>query len=345
MALDDGYYDRLEQANAAAHWLRDFTPRPAPEPYIWHWEQMEPLIREAAAEEALGGERRSLTLHNPAHKRGGGGTICSLIAAIQLIKPGEVATAHRHTATAIRFIMVGSTAHTVVNGEKVQMEEGDLVLTPSWAWHDHAHSGFTNEDMIWMDVLDAPLAGYLGIQRREMYHEDTQPVTKREGFTAARIGGGLMRGFQDTRPERALAMIYKWKDSYGALLNSDEASPFDGVAMEYVNPLNAGHTLPSMSLSLQRLRPGEHTRAHRHAHSVVYHAAQGDGFTIVEGRRMDWAKFDIFALPPWTWHEHGNASQDTDAVLFSLSDLPVVEAVGMAEEEEGEYQEVVGTID
>ncbi len=77
---------------------------------------------------------------------------------------------------------------------------------------------------------------------------------------------------------------------------------------------------------------------------MVYHVAQGDGFTIVDGQRLDWNKFDIFAVPPWTWHEHGNASTTADAVLCSLSDLPVMDAVGMAAEEEGDHQEVTGTL-
>jgi len=303
---------------------------------------MEPLIREAGDGEGLEsiGERRALSLRNPGFQGQRHGTISTISAAIQLIKPGEIAKAHRHTSAAIRFIIQESTAYTVVNGEKVFMEEGDLVLTPSMMWHDHAHAGLTNKDMIWLDALDSPLMMFLETQLGDQFPEDTQPVTVPDGYTAGRIGRGLMRGFRDRQQELALPLIYKWADSYGALQECQDSSPFDGAAMEYVNPHRGGHTLPTMSCSLQMLRPGEQTRSHRHTHSVVYHVAKGQGSTMVNGVRLDWEAHDTFTVPAWAWHEHANSSSTTDAVLFTLSDLPVVEAMGVSYEEEGQHEAV-----
>jgi gentisate 1,2-dioxygenase len=347
MGLTDEFYERAAEASCSPLWRRNRSLDLRVAPYVWRWATMEPLIREAGAGEGLEsiGERRALSLRNPGFKGQRHGTISTISTAIQLIKPGEIAKAHRHTSAAIRFIIQESTAYTVVNGEKVFMEEGDLVLTPSMMWHDHAHAGLTNRDMIWLDALDSPLMMYLETQLGDQFPEDTQPVTIPDGYTAGRIGRGLMRGFRDKATERTLPLIYKWADSYAALQESRDSSPFDGVAMEYVNPLTAGHTLPTMSCSLQMLRPQEQTRSHRHTHSVVYHVARGEGCTMVNGTRLDWTAHDTFTVPAWAWHEHANASSTNDAVLFSLSDLPVVEAMGVSYEEEGEHEAMTSLVE
>ena len=142
-----------------------------------------------------------------------------------------------------------------------------------------------------------------------------------------------------------LPINYKWKDAYGSLIGFGEKDRFDGVIMEYANPVTGGHSMPTLALKLQRLEPGTHTDAHRHTSSVVYHAAKGSGYSIIDGKRLDWSKGDTFVLPSWAFHEHGCNSKDDDAVLFSMSDLPVIEAMGLYREEEGEGQEVTGTIE
>ena len=345
MALDQGYYDRLKEASITPVWNRPRASSVRVAPHIWRWDMMEAFIREAADNEGLDalGERRSLSMVNPGYQGQRHGIISTQTTAVQLIKPGEIATAHRHPAAALRFIMHGSDAYTIVDGEKMYMEEGDLVLTPSMMYHDHAHAGFTDQDMIWMDVLDGPLSTFLEVMGGDQYPEDVQPITKPAGYSAGRVGRGFMRNFGDVPTDRTLPLGYKWEDSYGALLDSTQETPFDGVAMEYINPITGGHTFPNMAVSLQRLRPGEHTRTHRHNHSTVYNAAKGSGFTIVDGVRMDWNLHDIFCVPSGAWHEHGNSSDSDDAVLFSVSNLPVVENADLAREEEGDSQEVTET--
>lgn len=136
------------------------TPQPQPKmiAYMWPWSLLEPIITASTQAVPVGDERRALQLFNP----GLGGrwaTTNNLIAAVQVLLPGEVARAHRHTPTAIRFIIEGSGAYTTVDGEKICMEPGDLVLTPSWAWHDHGNN--TTERVVWMDGLDIPLVASL----------------------------------------------------------------------------------------------------------------------------------------------------------------------------------------
>jgi gentisate 1,2-dioxygenase len=94
-------------------------------------------------------------------------------AGLQLINPGETASAHRHQAFALRFIIEGSRGFTAVDGQKLYMEEGDVILTPQWHWHDHGHEG--QEPMIWLDGLDLPIYHKLPTHFAEPYHEPRYP--------------------------------------------------------------------------------------------------------------------------------------------------------------------------
>ena len=163
------------------------------------------------------------------------------------------------------------------------------------------------------------------------------------GATNASIGNGMMRPVDGGDPTKVLPLTYRWAESYNTLLAVEGGDAHDGAIMEYSNPVTAGHTMPTLACKLQRLAAGEHLDAHRHTSSVIYHVAKGEGFSIIDGRRLDWSFGDTFTLPAWSMHEHGNDSSD-DAVLFSMSDIPVVEAMRLYRAEDGERQEVTGTI-
>ncbi|MBV8353983.1 MAG: cupin domain-containing protein, partial [Candidatus Eremiobacteraeota bacterium] len=131
-------------------------PLPAPKAvaHVWAWKTMQPLLERAGRlVSAADAERRVFMLVNPALKAPY--TTDTLYAGLQLILPGEVARAHRHVAFALRFIVEGEGTYTAVDGEKVTMRRGDLVLTPSWNFHDHGNESTT--PMIWLDGLDLPV--------------------------------------------------------------------------------------------------------------------------------------------------------------------------------------------
>lgn len=136
---------------------------------------------------------------------------------------------------------------------------------------------------------------------------------------------------------------YEWADAYRGLIEYggvSEGSPFDGTIVNYVNPVSGGHVMPTMGASVQRLLPGQHTKAHRHTGSFIYQCAKGMGATIIEGKRLDWKERDIFCLPSWMWHEHINMSATEEACLFSFHDLPVIESLGLYHEQP--YEEFDG---
>jgi gentisate 1,2-dioxygenase len=200
-------------------------------------------------------------------------------------------------------------------------------------WHGHRNGG---EPVVWLDGLDNPLLFLLQSITWEAYPGGVQPMKPRAEHTAPRIDA--------TRPvwEKAAAwptynLHYKWLDTYKKLQSLAEGpgSPFDGVALEYVNP-DGGHTMPTMSCGIQMLRPGETTKTHRHNYSVIYHAFRGSGTTIVNGQMFEWDEGDCFVLPLWSWHSHQNRSKSGEAILYSVSDLPVMDALKLYREEAGE---------
>ena len=340
------FYKVLERQKLVPGWTRGQrdTPRSYSVPYLWRWADLEPLVWRAGELLTHGTEveRRILHLANPALEARPGtvghpGTSHTMAAYVQLLLPGEVAPAHRHTPTAIRWVLQGQGAYTTIEGDRCLMERGDLVLTPAWTWHDHAHDG--DEPMIWMDGLDTPLVRSLESVFNEVYSEDQHPVTKGINDSLRKYGDGALRPAWEVHHDPWSPLLhFKWEQTRRALdqLSQVEASPYDDVALEYTNPSTGGTVLDTMACWIQLVRAGARTRAHRHTSSAVYQVFEGQGYTVIDGQRFDWVKGDFFVVPSWAWHEHVNETGD-EAVLFSIQDIPIMRAAGLYREEA--YQE------
>jgi gentisate 1,2-dioxygenase len=169
------YYAQLRAQHITPAWIGggiSVEPRSEAVPYVWHWRDLRPQAMRAA--ELVGtaqAERRVLRLTNPELR---GIASNTLVANIQIVMPGEIARAHRHSGAALRLIIEGRGGYTVVNGERVPMSPGDLVLTPNWSWHDHAND--TDAPMIWLDGLDTPLVRMLEAGFYEEYHQERQDI-------------------------------------------------------------------------------------------------------------------------------------------------------------------------
>src|SRR5947208_17145566 len=146
------------------------SPHPKAIPHIWRADLIDRVVKESGQAVPVGEERRAMQLFNPGLE-GRWATTNTLVAAVQVLLPGEVARAHRHSPAAIRFIIEGDGAYTAVEGEKVIMHPGDFILTPSWQWHDHGNE--TNQTVVWMDGLDVPLTKSLNAMFFQM-HQDVK---------------------------------------------------------------------------------------------------------------------------------------------------------------------------
>ena len=336
-SVERDFHERMHSAQMYGLWelASQMTrcPEPSAIPYMWKSSLIEALVRESGEVVPVGEERRALQLFNPG-MAGRWATTNTMIAAVQLLLPGEVARAHRHTPTAIRFIMEGDGAYTAVDGERVYMAPGDLILTPSWAWHDHGNE--TGRPVVWMDGLDSPLVQALNAMFFQFYDQPQVPACKPRNASVQLHGhASLHPTWVKDRPRSSPLLLYSWETTSSSLasLRGVAGDPYDGVALEYTHPMTGGSLLPTMACWIQMLRPRERTRAHRHTGSAVYYVAQGTGETIIDGRRFAWSKGDIVVLPSWALHEHANVSAADDAMLFSIQDRPVLEALGLYREE------------
>lgn len=331
------YLADVQAAGLDAPWSR---PGPLIEPKrthvesrLWRWAEIEPLLRRSAefVSPGRGAERRILRLANPGvPERTSTHTIS---VAIQYLLPGEVAPAHRHTPNAIRFMLHGQGAYTTIEGDKCLMRPGDLVLTPYMTWHDHGNEGV--EPVIWIDGLDSPVVRYLEVLSMQSYSQERQVPQSLAGLSEHRFGtAGLHPAWHPPDAPSYHLLHYRWEATYAALnrLAALEASPFDDVIMEYIDPATGRSPLPTLGCYIQMIRPGVQTRAHRQTSSAVYYVVEGTGFSVIEGVRYDWQPGDFFVVAPWAAHAHGNDGS-VAAVLFSLQDVPLLTALGLYREE------------
>ena len=306
----DGYYAQLRAQHVTPAWIGggiSVEPQSKAVPFLWHWRDLRPQAMRAA--ELVGtaqAERRVLRLTNPELP---GIASNTLVANIQIVMPGEIARAHRHSGAALRFIIEGRGGYTVVNGERVPMFPGDLVLTPNWSWHDHAND--TDAPMIWLDGLDTPLVRMLDAG---FYEEHPR---ERQGFGA---------------PVNASQWHYPMSEMRAALQRLAAANTGDGLVLEYINRVTGGPVMPTIACHMLLLRPGEKTRARRGVCCTNYHVVEGAGYSMVGGQRLEWEDKDVFTVPTWTFCEHVN-SGDRPAFLFSFNDAPVMKALSLYREE------------
>jgi len=213
------------------------------------------------------------------------------------------------------------------------MHPGDFVLTPSWQWHDHGNE--TQETVVWMDGLDVPLTRSLNAMFFEMGKELKASHHKPVNGSQALYGHGkLTPTWTKERPLFSPLMLYSWEQTQQALhdLRNHDADPHDGICLEYTHAQTGGPVLPTMSCRVQMIRKGEKLKPKRVTGSSVFHVVQGRGRSVIEGKVFDWEKGDIVALPSWAQHDYANAGGE-DAILFSISDRPVLEALGFYREQ------------
>ncbi len=320
--------DWLAERHMQGHW-KHLARGPELKPYLWRWTDIYAGLMKATEVVSMRDTlRRTIQLKNP----GLGHWMTNTIhLSVQCVLPGEVATAHRHNAAAIRFVVQGGEgAFTVVEGEAMPMGDGDLITTPNWTWHDHYNHG--DKPVIWLDGLDIRLAS-LAKLFSEPFSEARQPIQQPPGFSGKMLG--------HVRPpylERALRtppFRYAWADTQAAfemLKAAEIEDACDGYYLTYTHPVHGGPTLPTFACDIQLLRPRCSLKAHRHSCTTIYHAFRGDGVTQIEGERFAWQQGDIFVVPPWYWHKHENPSGG-ESILFAMTDRPAMEALDLYREE------------
>lgn len=334
------YYARLAPYHLSPLWeslhrLVPLSPNTTARGVLWSYRQIRPQLIEAgdliSATEAV---RRVLVMENP-ELPGQLSITPSLYAGLQLLLPGEIAPSHRHTQTAIRLVLEGEGAYTAVDGERIAMRPGDFIITPAWTWHDHGHPGQAESGapVVWLDGLDIPMMRFFGAGFAENYPEPVQPVRQAAGVSQARYGQGLLPVRH--RAESAVSPIFSYpyarsRDALEILKQQGELDAWEGVKLRYANPATGGWATPTIGTSLQLLPAGFVGRAWRGTDATVFTVIEGQGEARIGTERFAFEPNDVFVVPSWTALR---LAAQSECVLFSFSDRPVQQALGILREE------------
>ena len=330
--LPQDYRDDMEKAGVAPLWpmMRKVLPHGKPEPVTrpsyWNFQDLRPLLLRAGeltpVEKA---ERRVLVMSDQGRGTGAMQATSSIYIGMQLLLPGETAPAHRHTPSAVRIIVEGKGGYTVVDGEKLPMNRGDLVLTPGGEWHDHGHEG--EEPVIWLDALDLPLFVYL-----EGSYAEEAPLQAQRNRPDSAMVEYLASGLRPARrgaPRRYPMMRFPWARTEEAL--REMAKYTDGpVELDYINPETGEDVLPTMGFTAMMIRPGETVRPAMTSDSAVFHVIGGSGKSVINGETFAWTEKDTFTAPVFAEVDH--SAGDAPAFLIRVHDRPLQEKLGYYEE-------------
>jgi gentisate 1,2-dioxygenase len=322
----EAFYRKIDGENLSALWnvLGDLVtpePRSACRPHLWKFDSIRDYMTEAGklitAKEA---ERRVLVLENPG-LRGQSKVTTSLFAGVQMVVPGDVAPAHRHSQSALRFVLEGKGAHTTVDGERTAMEPGDFVITPSMTWHDHSNE--TSEPMFWLDGLDIPMVQFFDASFAEGSNEDQQKISKPAGDSFARYGHNPAAGRREAQIQDLADLqlsLQLHARGAGAGQDARRMGRLPWAEAEILQPRDRRfrdaddrHLHPAIAEGLQdRALPRDRRHRVRRDRRQGPHPDRRPDFRM--GPR------DLFVVPSWHWVTH---EADTDSVLFSFSDRPV----------------------
>jgi gentisate 1,2-dioxygenase len=307
----DELYALLRPMNTGPGWNKPTPslwnkPRRTFVPFRWRYAQAKAALDSAGrlinTELA---ERRNLILFNPIEGNDYA-TTRTLLAAYQMILPREKARSHRHTPNALRLILdADEGAYTIVNGVKVAMQPGDVLLTPNWHWHGHGNE--SSAPAYWVDFLDTPLIHAL----EPMFFEPHPDVYEAVAEVA-------------TQSE----IRFAWGESLRRLNDSPQTPE-----APYATQIALGNpAMATISLHMMRLTRGTETEIHRTTANNIYAVAHGTGASMIDGDSFGWSRGDVIAVPAWRPHSH---CASEDAVLLRVSDEPVLRKLELLRSERG----------
>ncbi|SNT38214.1 gentisate 1,2-dioxygenase [Noviherbaspirillum humi] len=336
LAERKAFYDRINEFSMTPLWevlnaLVPRTPTTPVVPTLWRYSEVREHVMEAgrliSAAEA---ERRVLILENPG-LRGQSSVTHSLYAGLQLILPGEVAPAHRHSQSALRLVLDGEGAYTAVDGERTTMRRGDFIITPSWTFHDHGNLG--SDPVVWLDGLDIPTVRFFDAGFAEPGERESQQTSRHEGDALARYGSNMVPVDFYQRPhEPTKVFVYPFARTRESLLGVSKSGidAHFGHKLRFVNPATGASPMPTIGAFSQYLPAGFETQTYRCTDSTVYVCQEGEGAAEINGQTYRFAENDVFVVPSW----HSLKLQaGRGTILFSFSDRPSQQALGLWREQ------------
>jgi gentisate 1,2-dioxygenase len=313
-------------------------------PTLWRWNDYGPYLERIAkiAEQAdippiEFADRQSILLTNPG--LGGRLQVTNTIrCAISIYNPGDVAPAHVHSPNASRTILSEKGGYTNIEGERCEAKRGDLILTPNGTWHDHGNED--DKPVVWIDMLDWPLMEFLDCAWVDQDFRDhtgaparNQVVKHTPEYSARLYGhGGLKPAFVSNQRgwgQQATPLFhFRGEEVRAALdgLRGETGDPYEGIILDFVNPLTGTAVFPTLRYAAQLIRNGEELLEKRETCGTFIVVMDGEGYSI-GGERFEWKQNDIMVVPPFTWRKHVNTGKG-DAVLYTVSEAELLKRIG-----------------
>ncbi len=328
------FYETIKKQNMTPLWeVLDELVTQAPQddaiPHMWKFNEIKKHIIDSGdlitAKEA---ERRVLILENPG-LMGKSRITNTLYAGMQLVLPGEIAPNHRHTQSALRFIIEGEGAYTTVDGEKVIMKPGDFIITPNWSWHDHGNE--TNDYVIWLDGLDIPLVKFLNSSFSEKSTLIKQSNTHSGNISLSRYSNGLIPDNYQANSLGSASPLFSYpysksKSALYGMLSKSNIDPYQGVKLKYVNPTNGSYAIPTIATFMQLFPRNFESLCYQSTESIVFNVVEGEGKSKINEKMFSWKAKDTFVAPSWSKIKHFS---EKDSIIFSFSDRPIQELLGL----------------
>ena len=292
--------------------LNPSLPNPRCSPHIWRFEEVKPyLLRAGQLISEKQAERRVLMLVNPS--REAPYTTDTIYAGLQLVMPNEIAAAHRHTAFAMRFIIEGSGGFTAVHGRRIKMQRGDVILTPTWNYHDHGKDG--SGPMIWLDGLDLPCFRHFPVHFVQHFDKPRYPAEDVDTSSSP--------------------IVFPWVKMQAKL----DAGKGDWYTCRYLREKGA-EVSRTLGAAAERIKAGSASPSVQETSSCVYHVVSGSGYSEIDGQKISWVQGDTFCVPAWRRYQHF-ASSESRVYLYRFDDQPMLKSLGFYRNAEMDIESLV----
>jgi gentisate 1,2-dioxygenase len=298
----DALYTLLDSVKMKNGWAK---PTPSiyaepKQPFVpAHWRFADARAALHAAGRLVGtewAERRNLIMANPIPGNDYA-TVRTLVGAYQMVKGGETARSHRHTPNAMRVVLeAGPDTYTIVEGKKILMLPGDVLLTPNWCYHGHANE--STQDAYWIDFLDAPLVQFLAPMFFNVHPDMVEPAD------AVEPGSPMRFAYADYKPR---------------LLQAPECA--SGIRTLELKPA----TLVTFDRVAVHLSADARWSCPRSTSNQIFTVIEGCGVSNIGGREFTWSAGDMFAAP--SWYDQTHSALD-ETVLLRVSDEPLMRMLG-----------------